>query len=58
MIDQLKQWIINTINISFTTAVLSDWIDLSIALVVGFTLVWVNVERALKIREERKKKRK
>jgi len=58
MIDQLKQWIINTINISFTTAVLSDWIDLSIALVVGFTLVWVNVERALKIRDERKKKRK
>ena len=54
MIEHLKQWGLNTLNISFTFAVLSEWIDLFVAVVVGITLIWMNVERALKVRSERK----
>jgi hypothetical protein len=55
MIETLKQWGLNTLNIGFTYAVLSEWIDLFVAVVVGITLVWMNVERALKVRADRKK---
>lgn len=54
MIEHLKQWGLNTLNISFTFAVLSEWIDLFVTIVVGITLIWMNAERALKVRSDRK----
>lgn len=56
MIEHLKQWGLNTLNISFTFAVLSEWIDLFVTIVVGMTLIWMNAERALKVRTDRKNK--
>lgn len=58
MIEHLKQWGLNTLNISFTFAVFAEWIDIFVTVVAGITLIWMNIERTLKVRAERKKNQK
>tara|TARA_R100000781_G_scaffold100862_1_gene64351 strand:- start:1106 stop:1273 length:168 start_codon:yes stop_codon:yes gene_type:complete len=51
--NELKAYLQNAINVTFVGSVLVGYINDAIAIVAGLTLVWWNVERALKARKER-----
>lgn len=50
---QLKCHIQNLLNVTYVGSVMVGYINDAIAIIAGATLVWWNVERALKARKER-----
>lgn len=51
--QELKTHLQNAINVTYVSSVMIGYINDAIAIVAGLTLVWWNVERALKARKER-----
>ncbi len=51
--SQLKCHIQNFLNVSYVGSVMVGYMNDAIAIIAGLTLVWWNVERALKARKER-----
>ena len=51
--NELKCHIQNLLNVTYVGSVMVGYINDAIAIVAGLTLVWWNVERALKARKER-----
>jgi len=51
--NELKGHLQNAINVTYVGSVMVGYINDAIAIVAGLTLVWWNVERALKARKER-----
>lgn len=55
MIQDAKLWGLNLLNVSWGAAVITTDINAIVAVIVGVTLVWVNIEKAINIRNRRKK---
>ena len=51
--NELKCHLQNALNVTYVGSVLVGYINDAIAIIAGLTLVWWNVERALKARKER-----
>lgn len=49
----MKCHVQNALNITYVGGVLVGYIDTAVTILAGLTLVWWNVERALKVRKER-----
>lgn len=50
---ELKAHLQNALNVTYVGSVMTGYINDVIAIIAGLTLVWWNVERALKARKER-----
>jgi uncharacterized protein (DUF2062 family) len=53
MMQELRTHIQNALNVTYVGTVIVGYINDAIAIIAGLTLVWWNVERALKARKER-----
>jgi len=49
-----KENILNFCTLSWSFAVISDYFTTALSILTGVTLVWMNVERALRARNNRK----
>jgi hypothetical protein len=52
-VSQIKCHIQNLLNVTYVGSVMVGYINDAVAILAGLTLVWWNVERALKARKER-----
>lgn len=50
---ELKCHLQNLLNVTYVGSVMVGYINDAVAILAGLTLVWWNVERALKARKER-----
>ena len=53
LMHELRTHIQNALNVTYVGTVMVGYINDAIAIIAGLTLVWWNVERALKARKER-----
>lgn len=51
----MKTYAQNLLNVTYVGSVTLGFINDAIAIIAGVTLIWWNVERALKARKERQK---
>ena len=51
--NEIKCHIQNLLNVTYVGTVIVGYVNDAIAIIAGLTLVWWNVERALKARKER-----
>ncbi|MGI9587813.1 MAG: hypothetical protein ACR2MR_06360 [Dietzia maris] len=51
----MKENLLNAALVGWTFLTLSEWITWSVGIIGGATLIWMNIERALRARKERKK---
>jgi len=54
--EPLKTWTLNFLFIGWSAAVFSECISFTVGIVAGVSLIWFNIERALKTRKERRNK--
>ena len=50
---ELRTHLQNALNVTYVGSVMTGYINDAIVIIAGLTLVWWNVERALKARKER-----
>jgi hypothetical protein len=50
----MKENLLNVALVGWTYLTLSEWITWGVGILGGITLVWMNIERALRARKERK----
>ena len=51
--NELRGHLQNVLNVTYVGSVMVGYINDAVAIIAGMTLVWWNVERALKARKER-----
>ena len=51
--NELRGHVQNALNVTYVGSVMVGYINDAVAIIAGLTLVWWNVERALKARKER-----
>ena len=51
--SEIKYHVQNLLNVTYVGTVMVGYINDAVAILAGLTLVWWNVERALKARKER-----
>lgn len=48
-----KENLLNIFGLSWSYAVLSDYLTMGLSVLTGVTLIWMNIERALRARHDR-----
>ncbi len=51
--NELKCHLQNALNVTYVGSVLVGYVDTAVTICAGLTLMWWNIERALKVRKER-----
>ena len=51
--NELKCHLQNALNVTYVGSVLVGYVDDAVTICAGLTLMWWNIERALKVRKER-----
>lgn len=52
--EEVKQWILNAVNVSWLTIASQDVVNFGLEAIGVCTLIWMNIERAVAARNKRK----